>query len=92
MSLDKLLKFSGLGFLFGRRIPGDPCIGNCHKMTKEFSDAITEKFGATCCGRLISGYEDRNSSERKAFCSELVEFAVVKTADIICRELGVKAE
>lgn len=81
-----------LGFLFGRRVPGDPCIGNCHKLTKEFTDAFNAKFGSPCCGRLIAGYEDKNSPERKCFCAELVDFAVIKAADIICRELNIKAE
>lgn len=66
--------------------------GECHKLTNEFADAITAKFGATCCGRLIAPYGDRNSPERKSFCTELVEFAVTEAAKIIAREKGIKAE
>ena len=74
-----------------RRKPGEPA-GECHKLTNEFADAITAKFGATCCGRLIAPYGDRNSPERKSFCTELVEFAVTEAAKIIAREKGIKAE
>lgn len=81
-----------LGFLFGRRTPGDPAITNCHVLTKEFGDAMISKFGSTCCGKLIAGYEDRNSPERKAYCTEIVEAAVTEAAHIICRELGIKEE
>ena len=80
-----------IGYVFGRRKPGEPA-GECHKLTNEFADAITAKFGATCCGRLIAPYGDRNSPERKSFCTERVEFAVTEAAKIIAREKGIKAE
>ena len=81
-----------IGFVFGRRTPGDPCAANCHKLTKEFGQAIKDKFGATCCGKLISNYGDLNSPGRKAHCSDIVDFATAKVAEIICRELDIKIE
>jgi len=79
-----------LGFLYGRRIPGDPCIVRCHELTLEFAQAIKERFGSFCCGKLIASYPDRNAPERKSFCCELVAFAVEKAAAIICREEGIE--
>jgi len=80
-----------IGFAFGRRTPGDPCAANCHKLTKVFAEAIRAKFGATCCGRLIANFEDRDSPARKAHCTDIVEFAVTEAAAIIARELGIPA-
>ncbi len=80
-----------LGFVFGRRNPGEP-ISDCHRVTKEFAQAIRAKFGATCCGKLISNFEDLNSPGRKAHCSDIVAFTVTEIAHIICRELDIKEE
>jgi len=81
-----------IGFVFGRRTPGDPCASNCQKLTKEFGQAIRDKFSATCCGKLISNFEDLNSPGRKARCADIVAFSVTEVAHIICRELGIKEE
>lgn len=74
-----------LGQVFGRRVPHDSCIEKCFVVTQEYHDAFKKEFGANCCGKLIENY-DKNQPERKAYCGKLVEFAVVKVAEIILKE------
>lgn len=81
-----------LGYLYGRRQPGDPCVTRCHALTKEFGESILAKFGSCCCGKLIEGYADRDCPERKCFCTELVDFAVCEVARIVAREEGIPIE
>lgn len=64
-----------LGFVYGRRKPGDPKIDTCFAVTKEFHDAFRKKFGAICCRVLIQGM-DRNAPERKQQCMQQVEFVI----------------
>lgn len=71
-----------LGFLYGRRQPDDPKITKCFEITKSFHDAFKIRFGATCCRVLIHGME-RNSPERKAHCTEQVEFVIRQLAALI---------
>lgn len=77
-----------IGYFFGRRTPGDPKISKCFELTKELHDYFKTTNGATCCRILIKGYPDRNSQERKNHCIEMVKITVVKTAEIIMRELN----
>ena len=77
-----------IGYFFGRRTPGDPKINKCFELTKELHDYFKETNGATCCRVLIKNYPDKNSPERKAHCIEMVKTTVVKTAEIIMRELN----
>lgn len=77
-----------IGYFFGRRTPGDPAINKCFELTKELHDYFKETNGATCCRVLIRNYPDRNSAERKAHCIKMVKTTVVKTAEIIMRELN----
>lgn len=74
-----------LGYFFGRRVPGDPCINRCFELTNEFHDAFKKECGGTCCKILTEGME-KNSPERKARCVNYVDFAVRKVAEIILRE------
>ena len=75
-----------LGFVFGRREPGDPCCVRCWALAEEFYDAMREACGSTCCRVLMRGL-DRDDPERKAGCTRAVEFAAGKTAEIILREI-----
>ncbi len=77
-----------LGYFFGRRTPGDPQINKCFELTKELHDYFKETNGATCCRALIKNYPDKNSQERKDHCIKMVKTTVVKTAEIIMRELN----
>ena len=77
-----------IGYFFGRRTPGDPKINKCFELTQELHDYFKATNGATCCRVLIKDYPDRNSAERKAHCIEMVKTTVVKTAEIIMRELA----
>lgn len=76
-----------LGFVFGRRSPGDPCCVHCWELAEEFYNAMREACGSTCCRVLMRGLE-RDDPERKAGCTGAVEFAAGKTAEIILRELA----
>ncbi len=78
-----------IGYCFGRRVPGDPCINKCFALTKEFGDAVVAEFGSCCCGKLIEEFEDRNSPERKCKCAGIVAFCAEKAARIIAREQGI---
>ena len=78
-----------IGYCFGRRTPGDPCINRCFQLTCEFGNAVVEKFGSCCCGKLIEEFEDRNAPERKAKCADVVAFWVETAARIIAREQGI---
>ena len=77
-----------IGYFFGRRTPGDPKINKCFELTKELHDYFKDINGATCCRVLIKNYPDKNSQERKQHCIEMVKTTVVKTAEIIMRELN----
>lgn len=81
-----------IGYCFGRRTPGDPCINRCFQLTCEFGNAVVEKFGSCCCGKLIEEFEDRNAPERKAKCADVVAFCVETAARIIAREQGIVIE
>lgn len=81
-----------IGYCFGRRTPGDPCINRCFQLTCEFGNAVVEKFGSCCCGKLIEEFEDRNAPERKAKCADVVAFCVETAARIIAREQGIAIE
>lgn len=74
-----------LGYVFGRRTPGDPAFFKCQEVTKELHDHFKKVAGATCCRVLTKNYE-KNSPERKAHCITLVEATVEKVAEIIIRE------
>ena len=75
----------GAGCLCGAVAGGTMCIGYVFGRRKPGEPAGE-------CHKLIAPYGDRNSPERKSFCTELVEFAVTEAAKIIAREKGIKAE
>lgn len=75
-----------LGYFFGKQFPGDESGAKCQALSKELYDHFKENFGAACCRALIKGKE-RNSPERKKQCESYVAVSVVKTAEIIMREL-----
>lgn len=77
-----------IGYFFGRRTPGDPKINKCFELTKELHDYFKKTNGAACCRVLIKKYSEHNSQERKNHCIEMVKTTVVKTAEIIMRELN----
>ncbi|NLY08696.1 MAG: hypothetical protein GXZ11_02165 [Tissierellia bacterium] len=77
-----------LGFVFGRRVQGDPCIDKCFEVTKEFHDSFKNVFNSTCCGVLIQGM-DRDAPDRKLKCSDQVAFAIKSVSEIITRELNI---
>ncbi len=81
-----------LGYVFGRREPGDPRGPECQKLTREFAEAVRREYGACCCGSLIADFADRNAPERKAKCTEIVRFCAWTAAAIIAREEKIKAE
>lgn len=74
-----------LGYLYGRRQPGDPKIERCFKLTNALADAFKDEFHSCQCGTLIEGYE-KHSPERKCKCNDYVSAVVTKTAKIILRE------
>lgn len=80
-----------LGHYFGRTEPKGAEYAKCQKLTREYHDAFCECAGHACCGAIISGM-DKNSDERKAKCTGIVEFAVTKTAAMILREKGLLSE
>ena len=75
-----------IGYIFGRRTPGDPKVTKCFALTNEMHDAFRDYCGGTCCRVLTKGKE-KNSPERKAQCTDFVSFTVKKVAEIIIREL-----
>lgn len=81
-----------IGYCFGRKTPGDPCINRCFELTCEFGNAVVEKWGSCCCGKLIEEFPDRNGADRKAKCAEIVKFCIETAARIIAREQGITIE
>jgi len=79
-----------IGYCFGRREPGDPCINKCFELTCEFGNAVKEKCGSTCCGSLIAEFPDRNGADRKAKCCDIVKTCIETAARIIAREQGIE--
>lgn len=75
-----------IGYFFGRRTPGDPKIKKCFELTNELHDYFKDTCGGTCC-RVLTRGKEKNSSERKEQCTHFVADTIVKTADIIMREL-----
>lgn len=71
-----------LGYFFGRTVPGDPTINQCFRICQELHDDFLRHCGASCCRALTRGME-KNSPERKAQCTDFVEFTVKRTAELI---------
>lgn len=71
-----------LGYFFGRTVPGDPKINQCFEICHELHDDFCRHCGASCCRALTRGME-KNSPERKAQCTDFVEFTVKRTAELI---------
>lgn len=70
-----------LGHVFGRRKPGEDQ-ETIFDTTKELHDYFKETNGDTCCGELIKGM-DRDSPERKAYCTKMVADTAAKVATLI---------
>lgn len=81
-----------LGYVFGRRTPGDPCAARCQQLTCEYAQKVQQELGATCCGTLIAEFADRNAPERKAKCSKAVAYCAKTASEIIVRECGLQAK
>ena len=75
-----------IGYLYGRKTPGDPKIKRCFALTNELHDHFRDRNGAACCRVLTKGME-KQSPERKAHCTDMVEDTVAKVAEILMREL-----
>ena len=80
-----------LGYVFGRRTPGDPCAARCQELTWEFARTVQREIGSTCCGKLIQEFPDRNAPERKDKCTGIVSCCAKTAAEIIVRECGLHA-
>ncbi len=80
-----------LGLFFGRTVPGDPsgkkCMALCHELHNWFRAASAKN--ATCCRVLTKGF-DMSKGEHKVQCVALTGLCAGKTAEIICRELGIE--
>ena len=81
-----------LGYVFGRRTPGDPCAARCQQLTCEYAQKVLQEVGSTCCGKLTAEFADRNSPERKAKCSKVVACCAKTASEIIVRECGLQAK
>lgn len=76
-----------IGYFFGRRTPGDPCVQKCFSLTNELHQKFKDEFSSSCCRVLIKNYPDKDSLERKNHCIEVVRGTVKIVAEILMREL-----
>ena len=76
-----------LGYIFGRREPGDPRVIRCFSVCQDFHDAFRKANGATCCRVLMHGLE-REDPKRKEGCTRIVENAARILAELIMEELA----
>ena len=83
-----------LGMFFGRtepKGPQDPQVNKCMALTHELHDWFKEANGknAICC-RVLTREFDMGKGEHKEQCIRFTGLCAWKTAEIICRELGIK--
>ena len=83
-----------LGMIFGRTVPKgptDPVVNKVMAMTKELHDwfKVANGKNAICC-RVLTREFDMGKGEHKEQCIRFTGLCAWKTAEIICRELGIK--
>ena len=83
-----------LGMIFGRTVPNgptDPVVNKVMAMTKELHDwfKVANGKNAICC-RVLTREFDMGKGEHKEQCIRFTGLCAWKTAEIICRELGIK--
>lgn len=78
-----------IGFVTGRRKRGES-VADCHRCTLELANAVQDKYGYCCCGKLIEEFPDRNMPERKEKCAGIVKLCVSKAVEILAREQGIE--
>ena len=78
-----------IGFVTGRRNRGES-VADCHRCTLELANAVQDKYGYCCCGKLIEEFPDRNMPERKEKCAGIVKLCVEKAVEILAREQGIE--
>lgn len=79
-----------LGMVFGRELPGDPCIDRCLGLSRELHTLFVRRHGCLCCRTLTHGMVLKSPEHLKqciAFTGEVAE----ETAKIILRELDIPA-
>lgn len=84
-----------LGMIFGRTVPAgpqDPVVNKVMAMTKELHDwfKVANGKNAICC-RVLTREFDMGKGEHKEQCIRFTGLCAWKVAEIICRELGIKA-
>ena len=84
-----------LGMIFGRTVPKgptDPVVNKVMAMTKELHDwfKVANGKNAICC-RVLTREFDMGKGEHKEQCIRFTGLCAWKVAEIICRELGIKA-
>jgi len=80
-----------LGMVFGRKVPGDPCIDRCLALSRELHAFFASQHGCLCCRTLTHGMvlkSPEHISQCVAFTGEVAE----ETAKIILRETGASLE
>ncbi len=83
-----------LGMFFGRSSPagpGDPVVNRCMALTHELHDWFRQANGknAVCC-RVLTREFNMAQGEHKAQCIRFTGLCAWKTAEILCRELGIR--
>jgi len=79
-----------LGMVFGREMPGDPCIDRCLGLARELHTLFVRRHGCLCCRTLTHGMVLKSPEHMQqciAFTGEVAE----ETAKIILRELDIPA-
>jgi C_GCAxxG_C_C family probable redox protein len=74
-----------LGMIFGRNVPGDPCIDRCLALSRELHAFFMHRHGCVCCRTLIHGMTLK-SPEHLRQCIGLTGEVAEETAKIILRE------
>ena len=83
-----------LGMIFGRTEPlgpKDPGVNHLMGLTNELHSWFRDNNGkhSTCC-RVLTREFDMASGEHKEQCIRFTGMCAGKTAEILCRELGIK--
>jgi len=75
-----------LGMVFGRNLPGDPCIDRCLALSRELHALFMRRHGCICCRTLTHGMVMK-SPEHLRQCIGFTGEVAEETAKIILREL-----
>lgn len=83
-----------LGMFFGRTEPAgpkDPAVVRCMQLSNELHDWFRDANAKhACCCRILTRGFDMGSGEHRAQCIAFTGLCAGKTAEILCRELGVE--